>query len=453
MTFSPEQKKIKFQSFSGFVTPISTPCVAAIQPKARPQDSDSGDLVQAPHVVHPILYEKIMRIFSHFFIMVAVFFLATGSAVADNQRLKAGFIYTGPVSNDGWSRAHDIGRVFAMEKLPWLDTTYRESVATIDLGQTIDDLIQKQGMDVIFTTSFDYMEETVKAAIRYPDKRFMHCSGTKRAHNLGTYSDDLYQMYYLNGIMAGALTKTNQIGYVAAFPIPDVIRHINAFALGIKATNPNAQVRVRWIYAWNNPDKAREAAETLIEEGADTLAFTEDTPTVIQVGQEYTESSRQIYTFSHYSSMLSYGKDSAVSGQLADWGRMYIRILQDIKDHTWTNDNIRWLAREGAALLGADFGEIINLKFKAELESIIIPTKEFGRISAYDLVIRRYAQMKKGVHIFDPFTGPIRDNRGKLRIKRGAQASEDDLLNITYYVDNVMGDIPGQSIPTNATNQ
>ena len=176
------------------------------------------------------------------------------------------------------------------------------------------------------------MDDTIEAGKKYPDTKFMHCSGFKQSENVGTYFGDLYQMYYLNGLMAGALSKSNKIGYVAAFPIPELFRHINAFAIGIKEVNPDAKVYVKWTYAWYGPDKAREAAEALIAEGCDALAFTEDTPAVIEVGQEHTEKGNQIYTFSHYSPMQQYGEDSVVSGQLADWGVMYDKILKDLYD-------------------------------------------------------------------------------------------------------------------------
>ncbi|MBT4266711.1 MAG: BMP family ABC transporter substrate-binding protein [Deltaproteobacteria bacterium] len=384
-----------------------------------------------------------MRIFSRFLITLAVLILGTGLTFADShKKLKAGFIYVGPVGDYGWSHAHDVGRKFAMEKLPWLETVYIESVGESDSSRIIDRLIQEQEMDVVFTTSFGYMDDTVKASKKYPNQTFMHASGFKQTKNLGTYFADLYQMYYLNGIMAGALTKTNKIGYVAAFPIPELIRHIDAFALGIKVANPKAKLDVRWIYAWYGPDKAKEAAEALIAEGVDALAFTEDTPAVIEVGQEHTEKGKQIYTFSHYSPMQPYGVDSVVSGQLVDWGIMYVKILQSIKDGTWNNKDMWWLAAEKGAILGGNFKEIINPKFIGDLKSYMIPSKAFGRISAYDLILKRYAQMKKGVHVFDPFTGPIRDNKGKLRIKKGAKASKGDLLSMMYYVDNVVGNIP-----------
>jgi simple sugar transport system substrate-binding protein len=213
-----------------------------------------------------------MRITKIFIIVGLCLVLAAGVGFAADKKLKAGFIYVGPVGDYGWSHAHDMGRKFAEQKLPWLETVFIESVAEADSARIIDRLVQGEKCDVVFTTSFGYMEDTVKAGGRYPDKKFMHCSGFKQAPNVGTYFGDLYQTYYLNGLMAGALTKTDKIGYVGAFPIPEVVRHIDAFALGIKTTNPKAKVHVKWIYAWYGPDKAREAAESLIAEGCDNLA-------------------------------------------------------------------------------------------------------------------------------------------------------------------------------------
>jgi len=367
---------------------------------------------------------------------------SAGTVGAEDKKLKAGFIYVGPVGDYGWSHAHDLGRKAAEEKFDWLETVYVESVSEADSDRIIDRLVQQQKCDVVFTTSFGFMDSTVKAGTRYPDKLFMHCSGFKRSDNVGTYFGDLYQMYYLNGIMAGALTQTNKIGYVAAFPIPELVRHIDAYALGVKAANPEARVHVKWIYAWYGPDKAREAAESLIAEGCDALAFTEDTPAVIEVGQEHTEKGKQIYTFSHYSAMQPYGEDSVVSGQLMDWGGMYIKILGDIQDGTWTNEDVWWLAKEGAAILGGNETDPINPKFVDDLKQAMINTEEYGEISAYDLVMKRYDQMKQGVDVFDPFTGPIYDNKGNLQIPAGERASKDDLLSIMYYVDNVEGTIP-----------
>lgn len=369
-------------------------------------------------------------------------FLTTGPGVAAEKKLKAGFVYVGPVGDYGWSHAHDVGRKYVEERLPWLDTVYIEAVAEADAARIIDRFVQEEKCDVVFTTSFGYMDVTIKAGQKYPDTHFMHCSGFKQAPNVGTYFADLYQAYYLNGLMAGALTKSNKIGYVAAFPIPELVRHINAFALGIKAVNPGAEVHVRWTYAWYGPDKAREAAEALITEGCDALAFTEDTPAVIEVGQEHTEKGKQIYTFSHYSPMQPYGKDSVVSGQLVDWGVMYEKILTDLYQGTWTNQDMWWLMAEKAVILGGAFNEPINSAFVDDLKAVSIKTADLGELNAYDLVLKRYDQMKKGTDIFDPYTGPISDNTGTLQIKPGEKASKADLLSMMYFVDNVVGSIP-----------
>ena len=383
-----------------------------------------------------------MRIAKGLIIIGLCLIVASGMAFAGDKKLKAGFVYVGPVGDYGWSHAHDVGRKFAESKLPWLETVYIESVAESDSARIIDRFVQGEKVDVVFTTSFGYMDDTVKAGAKYPDKLFMHCSGFKQTPNVGTYFADLYQTYYLNGLMAGAMTKTNKIGYVAAFPIPELIRHINAFALGIKAVNPKAKVHVKWIYAWYGPDKAREAAEALIAEGCDNLAFTEDTPAVIEVGQEHTEKGRQIYTYSHYSPMHQYGKDSVVSGQLVDWGVMYVKILQDIYNGTWKKDDLWWLIAEKAAILGGSFDNIINPKFVDELKMKMVDTPDFGKISVYDLIVKRYEQMMKGPDVFDPYDGPIKDNTGKLMVKEGTRASKGDLLSIMYYVDGVAGSLP-----------
>lgn len=383
-----------------------------------------------------------MRTLIRLLVFGLCFFLITGVAVAQGEKLKAGFVYVGPVGDYGWSHAHDVGRKFAEKKLPWLETVYIESVSEADAARIIDRLIQEEKCDAVFTTSFGYMDDTIAAGRKYPNKIFMHCSGFKQAKNVGTYFADLYQMYYLNGLMAGALTKTNKIGYVAAFPISELVRHINAFALGIKAVNPKAKVHVKWIYAWVGPEKAKEAAEALVAEGCDALAFTEDTPSVIEVGQEHTEKGKQIYAFSHYSPMEAYGVDSVVSGQLVDWGIMYDKILNDIHKGIWTNEDLWWLAAENAAILGGSLDHMINPKFEKDLKAVKVDTADFGKISTYDLVLKRYEQMKKGPDVFDPYMGPIKDNTGRLKIEEGQRASKDDLIKIMYYVDNVAGSIP-----------
>ena len=360
----------------------------------------------------------------------------------EEETLKAGFIYVGPVGDYGWSHAHDVGRKYAAEKLPWLETIYVESIPEADSARIIDRYVQEEKCDVVLTTSFGYMDDTVAAGGKYPDTLFMHCSGFKNSENVGTYFAELYQMYYLNGLMAGALTKSNKVGYVGAFPIPEVVRHINAFALGVKEVNPEAEVHVRWIFAWVGPTEAREAAEALVAEGCDALAFTEDTPTVIEVGQEHSEKGNQVYTFAHYSPMLEFGKDSVVSGQLVDWGIMYERIFSDIRNGTWSKEDMWWLAGEGAAILGGDFNGPINPKFADDLKAAAHKDADLGAVSVYDLVMKRLEQVSTTPPEFDCFEGPIKDNTGEVRIEAGRRGTKGELLSIDYYVENVVGEIP-----------
>ena len=367
----------------------------------------------------------------------------SGKEGEKKAEVKAGFIYVGPIGDFGWSHAHEQGRLHVEEKFPWLDSVYVESVPEGDASRIIDRFVQEEKCDIIFTTSFGYMNDTLEAGERYPDTTFMHCSGFKQTENVGTYFGDLYQAYYLNGIMAGAMTKSNKIGYVAAFPISELVRHINAFALGIKVANPDAEVHIRWTYAWYGPEKAKEAAEALIAEGCDALAFTEDTPAVIEVGQDHTERGNTVYTFSHYSPMQSYGVDSCVSGQLSDWGILYEKILGDFYKDEWSNEDLWWLMKEKATFLGAEEGKIINPKFVDDLKGIKINEPELGEISAYDLIVKRLNQMTDGgPETFDPFDGPVYDNKGDLQIPEGSRASKEDLISMMYFVDNVVGDIP-----------
>ncbi|BBL82551.1 hypothetical protein TthAA220_13350 [Thermus thermophilus] len=238
---------------------------------------------------------------------------ALGLALGQGDKLKACFIYVGPVGDAGWTYAHDVGRKKAEAALPWLETRYVESVPEAQVVPVIDRFV-REGCRVIFATSFGYMDGVLEAAKKYPDVIFAHATGIKRAPNVATYMADFYQVYYLNGLAAGALTKTGKVGYVAAFPIPEVKRHINAFALGVRAVRPDAQVLVRWINAWYDPAKAREATEALLAQGADVFAFTEDTPTVIQ-----TAARKGAYSFGHYTPMLKFAPDHVVSGQIVHW--------------------------------------------------------------------------------------------------------------------------------------
>ncbi|MFW9802114.1 MAG: BMP family ABC transporter substrate-binding protein [Candidatus Thorarchaeota archaeon] len=360
------------------------------------------------------------------------------------QTLKAGFIYVGPIGDYGWTNAHDVGRRYIDDKYDWLNTTYLESVDEAEAGEKIDFLIENEGCDVVFTTSFGFMDATIAAGSRHPDKIFFHCSGYLRSDNVGTYFADFYQLYYLNGLMAGALTQSGQLGYVAAFPLPELIRHINAFAIGAKEVNASATVDVKWLQTdWFDPEAATTAANELVGDGVDMLAFTEDSTAVPLVAN----GTDGVYVFSHYSPMQSYAPTSTISGQLADWGVIYDDIIQKIYLGQYTNTNLEnvdylWLLQEGGIDLGGEFGVPINPLFEDALKAIDVTDPLLGTISVYDLVMARIAQMKNPNVVFDPYSGPMNYKNGTQWLADGERADMGTLLTIDWFVEGVIGTIP-----------
>lgn len=353
-------------------------------------------------------------------------------------KLKACFIYVGPVGDIGWSYAHDEARKKTEKALPWLETKYVESVPEGQATPVIDRLV-KDNCKVIFTTSFGFMDQTLEAAKKYPNVIFAHASGFKRAPNMATYMADFYQIYYLNGMMAAAVSKSDKLGYVAAFPVPELKRHISAFALGARAVNPKATVSVKWINAWFDPNKAREAAESLISEGAGALAFTEDTATVVQ-----TAAARKIPSFAHYSPMYKFAPDYVVSGQIVHWEKIYIDFLTKVRTGTYNTKNLQkvdyWnLLRGGSVELGAQDGMAINPKWVPALKAKSM-TVNGKKTTVYDRVMALKAEMEKGGK-FDPFTGPLKDRNGILRVPAGKVASVAELNNMAWVVPGVTGQI------------
>jgi len=363
---------------------------------------------------------------------------AQNTSAQGTGKLKACFIYVGPVGDIGWSYAHDEARKKAEKALPWLETKYVESVPEGQATPVIDRLVRDK-CQVIFTTSFGFMDQTLEAAKKYKDVMFMHASGFKRAPNMGTYMADFYQIYYLNGMMAAALSKSSKLGYVAAFPVPELKRHISAFALGARAVNPKSTVNVKWINAWFDPNKAREAAEALISERNDVLAFTEDTATVVQ-----TAAARKLPSFAHYSAMYKFAPDYTVSGQLVHWDKIYIDFLTKVRKGTYTTKNLNkvdyWnLLRGGAVELGAQPGMAINPKWVPQLKAARM--KVGGKtVSVYDRVMALKAEMEKGGQ-FDPFRGPIKDRNGVLRVPAGKVMSVKDLNNMAWVAPGVTGQV------------
>ncbi len=375
---------------------------------------------------------------------ISVYLAPTLASSDEEHVLKAGFIYVGPIGDYGWSHAHNQARLIAEETFPWLETVYVESVPEGEVETYIDRLIQEEKCDVVFTTSFGFMDGTLAAAERYPEVIFAHASGFKRAPNMATYMADFYQVYYLNGLMAGVLTESDKIGYVGAYPIPELKRHISAFTIGVREVNPKATVHPRWIYEWYNPAAAKEATEALIEDGADVFAFTEDSPTVVQVAAE-----NGLPSFSHYSPMYRFAPDYAVSGQLVHWEAIYLDFLAKVYAGMYTASNLQdvdywWLLREKAVEMGAKPGMPINPAYEEALKAVVVTDPVLGEISVYDLVFKRLEQMADPSMVFDPFQGPIYDRKGNLRVPEGMRMTVAELTQMEWAVEGVVGPWPGE---------
>lgn len=379
------------------------------------------------------------------FVLVLTLVLAAGLGLAQRSLddLKIAFLYVGPVGDYGFSYAHDLGRQALVEAFPGLQTTYVESVPEAEVEPFVDQLVA-DGHNVIIGTSFGFGDGLLAAATRYPDVIFGHATGVERAPNVFTFMADFWQVYYLNGLVAGALSQTGKIGYVAAFPIPEVKRHINAFALGAREVNPDAIVEVRWLYGWFDPAGAQEATQALMSEGADVFAFTEDTPTVIQVA-----ATRGFPSFSHYASMLPFSPDTVASGQLVYWDAILIDVVEKILDGTYAPGNLAdvdyfWGLGEGSVEAGAEPGMLINPAYEAQLRAATVDHPAFGAISVYDLVERRLAQMSVLPAEFEPFTGPLVDRRGNVVYADGVSATIDELLGMEWAAENVRGPWDGE---------
>jgi basic membrane protein A and related proteins len=370
-------------------------------------------------------------------LMLSVFATVFAQDLDPNREITVGFIYVGPVGDAGWTYAHDLGRQKLEEALPNVNTIIVESVAEADVESAVDQLVA-DGASIIFATSFGYGDGLLAAAERYPDVIFGHATGYMRAPNVMTYIAEMYQGYYVNGLIAGALTESNLIGYPAAFPIPEVKRHINAFALGALEVNPEAKVEVTWLNAWFAPDAAKEATEALISKGADVFAFTEDTPTVIQ-----TAAAKGFPSFSHYASMYSFSPETVASGQLCNWETIYIDFVSKVLSGEYTATNLEdvdyvYLMREGALEVGADDGMPINPVYEEALKAKMVNDPELGEISIYDLVMTRIEQMTAGE--FEPFTGPISDRKGNIVYAEGVSATIPELMSLEWAAPNVVGD-------------
>lgn len=352
---------------------------------------------------------------SFFLALLVISLAATAFAIPPQKEIKAGFIYIGPVGDAGWTYAHDQGRK-EMEKLPYVKPSmYIESVPEgAEAVRVINGLVHK-GANLIFTTSFGYMDATIEVARHNPDVVFMHCSGFKTAPNVGTYFGRMYEARYLSGIVAGKMTKKNIIGYVAAFPIPEVIRGINAFTLGVRSVNPEAQVRVVWTQTWFDPGIERDAADSLLDVGADVLAMHQDAPATLQAAE-----ARGAYVIGYNSDMRKFAPNAFLTAPIWNWGALYTKIAEAVHNGTWKSQQLWWGMKE-------DLVKLAKLSDK-------IPS------DVRDLVAAKTAAIKSGT--LHPFSGPIKNQDGKVVVPAGRTLDDGALLSMNYFVEGVQGTIP-----------
>ncbi|HEX3032328.1 MAG TPA: BMP family ABC transporter substrate-binding protein [Bacillota bacterium] len=330
------------------------------------------------------------------------------------EKFKVAFIYVGPVGDAGWTTAHDVGRKYLEEKVPNLEVTYQESVPEGPESERVITELAEKGNKVIFATSFGYMDSMEKVAKKYPDVVFMHCSGYKVGENLGTYFGRMYQARYLSGIVAGKQTKTNQIGYVAAFPIPEVVRGINAFTRGVTSVNPKAKVKVVWTSTWYDPAKEKDAAKTLLEGGADVIAQHQDTPGPMQAAQD-----KGAYGVGYNSDMSKFAPKAVLTSPIWNWGPYYVDVVKSVQDKTWKSEQY-WGPMSTGVVELAPYGPMVSEDTKKAVEA-------------------------KKQEIFDGkwdvFYGPIKDQNGVEKVKAGAKMTDKEMLEFNWFVEGVEGTI------------
>jgi len=332
------------------------------------------------------------------------------------EPLKVAFVYVGPVGDGGWTFQHDQGRL-AIEKEfgGKIKTTFVENVPETADAERVIRQLAVDGNQLIFTTSFGYMDPTIKVAKAFPKVHFVHATGYKTAANVGTYQTRFYEGAYLLGILAGKMTKTNTLGFVGSFPVPEVVRNIDAYTLGAKSVNPKIKTKVVWVNTWYDPSKERQAAETLVAQGADMLAQNTDSPAVVQVAEE-----KGVHAFGWDSDMAKYGAKAQLTANTENWGVYYSQVVKSELAGTWKPEQTLWGIKENLVVLSAlnpsvppDVAKLFNEKKKEIVDGTLVP-----------------------------FAGPLKDNTGTVKVAAGATLAMGDLMGINWLVDGVDGSLP-----------
>jgi basic membrane protein A len=330
--------------------------------------------------------------------------------------LKAAFIYVGPVGDAGYSFAHDLGRKYAAEKLgDKVQTSFVEKVAEgPDAERVIRDLVA-QGNKIVFATSFGFMDAMVKVAKDHPDVYFEHATGYKTGPNLRVYEAKFYEGAYLAGIVAGKTTKTNTLGFVASFPIPEVLRNINAYTLGAQSVNPKVKTKVVWVSSWFDPPKETEAAQSLFNQGADVLLQNTDSTAVLQAAERAGK-----YAFGWDSDMSAFAPKAHLGSCALHWGVYYEKALNDVLAKTWKTEETKWGVKEGMT----DFVKVAEF-VPADVKKLVEDAKDGLRTERIAV-----------------FKGPIVDNTGKEVLAKDVVADEKWKGAVNFYVKGVEGTVP-----------
>lgn len=341
--------------------------------------------------------------------------LATASSHAADPT-KVGFVYVGPVGDHGWTYRHDIGRqAIEAEFGDSVETTFVESVPEGADAERVIRKLASDGHDLIFTTSFGYMNPTNKVAKAFPDVKFEHATGYKRADNVSTYSGRFYEGRAVIGTMAGMMTKSNIIGYIGSFPIPEVVRGINAFTLAMRKVNPEAEVRVVWVNTWYDPGKESDAAKTLIDQGADIITQHTDSPAPLQAAQE-----RGVIGFGQASDMAAFAPEAQLTSIIDNWDTYYVEKTRAVMEGTWTSEDT-WDGIKAGMVEMAGYGPGVPDDVKAAADVI------------------RDGIVDGTLH---PFQGPIKNQAGEEVVAEGEILGDEILLGMDYYVEGVQGSLP-----------
>ena len=329
---------------------------------------------------------------------------------------KVGFVYVGPLGDHGWSYEHDQGRL-AVEKAfgDKVKTTYVENVSEGPDAERVIQQLARTGYDIIFTTSFGYMNPTVRVAKKHPDVAFEHATGFKRDKNVATYSARFYEGRHVAGLIAGKMTKTNVIGYVASFPIPEVIRGINAVAIAARSVHPDVKIKVVWVSSWFDPGREADAAKTMIDQGVDIIMQPTDSPAPIQVAE-----SRGVWAVGQASNMSAFGSKAHLTAIIDNWAPYYIARTKAVLDGTW---------KSGDTWGGFKSGMVEMAPYNSAIPADVVALAEKARKGIID----------GSVH---PFAGPIKDQSGKIVVAAGEVAPDGMLLGMDFYVEGVDGKIP-----------